>query len=237
MIYLGSKARIVGGILPIMLNSINPGQAFVDAFCGGCNVIQHVPPKYQRIANDNNQYLIAMWKALTTTGWNPPTAISKTYYNNVRASWHRNDGKYSDAEIGWVGFMASRNGRFFDGGFSGSTGGRDYISESVRNINKQIGQLQGVEWLTGSYDQINIPPKSLIYCDPPYKGTTSYSTARQFDYDRFYDWVRQMKRDGHIVYVSEYNMPGDFSCVWEKSITNNLNPTKTYTAVERLWMF
>ena len=100
MIYLGSKARIVGEILPIMLNSMNPGQAFVDAFCGGCNVIQHVPPKYQRIANDNNQYLIAMWKALTTTGWNPPTAISKTYYNNVRASRHRKDGKYSAVEIG-----------------------------------------------------------------------------------------------------------------------------------------
>ena len=48
--------------------------------------------------------------------------------------------------------------------------------------------------------------------------------------------ARQMKHDGHIVYVSEYNMPGDFSCVWEKSITNNLNPTKTYTAVEKLWM-
>lgn len=236
MIYQGSKARIVGDILPIMLQSMHPGQTFVDGFCGGCSVIQNVPREYHRIANDNNRYLIDMWKALTTTDWQPPTTIEKSFYIKVRESWHKNDGKYSNAMIGWVGFMASRNGRFFDGGFSGhNVKGRDYIAESIRNIKRQIPFLMGVEWQTGSYEQIFMPAASLVYYDPPYRGTSSYTTAKGFDHDRFYDWARQMKRDGHTVYISEYSMPGDFSCVWQKQITNSVNLTKTYQAMERLW--
>ena len=80
-----------------------------------------------------------------------------------------------------------------------------------------------------------MPQGSLVYYDPPYRGTSSYATAKGFDHYRFYDWARQMKRDGHTVFISEYDMPGDFSCVWQKQITNSINLTKTYKAVEKLW--
>ena len=236
MKYLGSKSRIQSEILPIMLQSLLPGMPFVDAFCGGCSIIQHVQPEIKRIANDNNRYLIAMWEKLTTTNWQPPTMIDKTLYDKVRDSYHADDGKYSDAEIGWIGFMASRNGRFWDGGYSGhNAGGRDYIAENIRNIKRQIDDLKGVTWLCGSYDSITLTNHSLLYYDPPYKGTTGYTTAKDFDHNRFYDWARQMKRDGHTVFISEYDMPGDFSCVWQKQITNSINLTKTYKAVEKLW--
>ena len=236
MKYQGSKSRIVGEILPIILNKMHLGMAFVDAFVGGCSVIQNVPPEYKRIANDNNRYLIAMWEKLTTTNWQPPTTIDKPFYDKVRESWHKDDGKYEDALIGWVGFMGSRNGRFFDGGYSGHNAkGRDYISENIRNTSRQIPFLMGVEWQTGSHESIVMPKASLVYYDPPYKGTYGYSTSKNFDHDRFYDWTRQMKRDGHTVYISEYDMPGDFSCVWQKQITNSVNLTKTYQATERLW--
>lgn len=236
MIYQGSKARIVGDILPIMLKDMHPGMAFVDGFCGGCSVIQNVPPEYRRIANDNNRYLIAMWSKLTTTDWKPPTIIERPFYVKVRESWHKNDGAFDDATIGWVGFMASWNGRFFDGGYSShNAGGRDYIAENIRNTMRQIDDLKGVEWQSCSFDNITMPQTSLVYYDPPYRGTSSYATAKGFDHDRFYDWARQMKRDGHTVYISEYDMPGDFSCVWQKQITNSVNLTKTYKPTERLW--
>ena len=67
MNYLGSKRRIVADILPVMLARLNPGQTFVDAFCGGAHVIGAVPPEYPRIANDNNRYLVAMLKDLTAS--------------------------------------------------------------------------------------------------------------------------------------------------------------------------
>ena len=236
MIYQGSKARIVGDILPIMLKDMHPGMAFVDGFCGGCSVIQNVPPEYRRIANDNNRYLIAMWSKLTTTDWKPPTTIEKPFYVKVRESWHNKDGAFDDATIGWVGFMASWNGRFFDGGYSShNAGGRDYINENIRNTMKQINDLKGVEWQSCSFENITMPQASLVYYDPPYRGTSSYTTAKGFDHYRFYEWARQMKRDGHTVYISEYDMPGDFSCVWQKQITNSVNLTKTYKPTERLW--
>lgn len=215
---------------------MHPGMAFVDGFCGSCSVIQNVPSDYKRIANDNNRYLIAMWKKFTTTNWQPPTTITKAFYDKVRDSWHKNDERYEDALIGWVGFMASRNGKFFDGGYSGHNAkGRDYISENIRNTNKQLPFLMGIEWQSVSYECISMPKTSLVYYDPPYKGTCGYSTSKSFDHDRFYDWARQMKHDGHTVYISEYDMPGDFSCVWQKQITNSVNLTKTYKPIERLW--
>lgn len=237
MKYQGSKARIVNEILPIMLNAMHPEQAFVDGFTGGCSVIQNVPLEYKRIANDNNRYLIAMWEKLTTTNWQPPTRIEKSFYDKVRDSWHKNDGRYDDALIGWIGFQASRNGRFFDGGYSSHDHkGRDYINENIRNTNKQLPFLIGVEWQCGSYECIIMPKTSLIYYDPPYRGTSGYSTSKGFDHERFYDWVRQMKRDGHTVYISEYDIPcGDFQCVWQKTITNSISLTKTYQATEKLW--
>ena len=236
MIYQGSKARIVGDILPIMLKDMHPGMAFVDGFCGGCSVIQNVPQTYRRIANDNNRYLIAMWSKLTTTDWKPPTTIEKPFYAKVRESWHKNDGAFDDATIGWVGFMASWNGRFFDGGYSShNAGGRDYIAENIRNTMRQIDDLKGVEWQSCSFENVTMPHGSLVYYDPPYRGTSSYATAKGFDHYRFYDWARQMKRDGHTVYISEYDMPGDFKIVWQKQITNSVNLTKTYKPTERLW--
>lgn len=47
MKYMGSKARIVHEILPIMLDKEH--DTFVDAFCGGCSVIENVPDTYRRI--------------------------------------------------------------------------------------------------------------------------------------------------------------------------------------------
>lgn len=59
MKYMGSKARIVKYILPLMLDDNYDN--FYDVFCGGCSVIQEVPLNFNRIANDKNGYLIAMW--------------------------------------------------------------------------------------------------------------------------------------------------------------------------------
>ena len=233
MKYQGSKARIVHDILPVMLAGATPGQAFVDAFCGGCHVIGAVPGKFRRIANDNNRFLVAMWEALTRSPWSPPVTIEREFYNDVRTSYHARDGRYPDELIGWIGYMGSYNGRFFDGGYSGhNVGGRDYISEAIRNIQSHVAALQGVEWRFGSYDCLQIPPGSLIYCDPPYRGTKGYATSSGFNHEAFYEWCRRMAGQGHKVYVSEYQMPPDFVCVWEKSIVNNLNKSRP---TEKLW--
>lgn len=253
MKYQGNKNRIVKDILPIIMSYRKPGQWYVEPFCGSCSVLQHVSES--RIASDKNKYLIAMWKSLTA-GKRMPTEIVKDFYSDVRNCFNGKtdlkfldmsknfveDGKYSDDLIGWVGYMASFNGRFFDGGYSGhkvmgSNGKeRDYIRENIANTMKQVPYLQDVQWQSGDYYNIEIPPNSLIYCDPPYRNTKEYQFSRGFDYDRFYDWCVDMTRKGHTVLVSEYEMPEDrFECIWSKEVTNAMNPTNTKKAVEKLF--
>ena len=82
MIYMGSKARIVKDILQLMLD--NNYDNFYDVFCGSCSLVQEVPLNFNRIANDKNFYLIAMWKFLTQTGLEFPTIIKKENYARWR---------------------------------------------------------------------------------------------------------------------------------------------------------
>lgn len=62
MKYMGSKRRIVKEILPIILKDRKPDQYYVEPFVGGGNVIEKVTGN--RIAGDNNRYLIALFKKM-----------------------------------------------------------------------------------------------------------------------------------------------------------------------------
>lgn len=242
MKYMGSKRRIVKDILPIMLRDLKQDMTFVDVFCGGCHVIEKVPNSYRRIANDKNNYLVTMWSMLVNGVIDFPRTITKekySFYRNIfnERGFGNEKTTSDDAMIGWVGFMGSFNGRFYDGGYSGhSVGVRDYITEQIRNTESQVENLKGVEWSVGDYSELEIPDNSLVYCDIPYKHTKQYSISRNFDYERFYNWCREMKSKGHIVYVSEYWMPDDFTCVWQKEVKTTMNQTKTLNAVEKLYM-
>lgn len=245
MKYMGSKAKTADDIVSIMMQDMTPQTAFVDAFCGGCHVVGKVPGSFRRIANDKNNYLVAMWSMLVNSKLEFPRIITKSsydFYRNIfNAGGFRSDKITSDdAMIGWIGFMASFNGRFFDGGYSGhavrtKTGVRNYIAEQINNTTAQIDSLRGVEWIAGDYSDFIIPEHSLVYCDIPYKDTKQYSVSKNFDYGRFYDWCRAMKGEGHIVYVSEYTMPEDFTCVWEKPVKVTMNQLNTHNKVERLY--
>lgn len=249
MKYQGSKRRIAKEILPIMLEGMEDDDYFVDAFCGGCNLLDKVPSKFNRIANDKNKYLIAMWVRLTRYGWQPPMQIDRDIYNIYRDEFNKrkfNDNSsisFLDAEIGWYGFMGSFNGRFFSGGYSGhcvkigNNKTRDYISESINNIMQQIPLVEDVEFRNGNYDEIKLPQseRTVIYCDIPYKGTKQYTTSKDFDYSKFYDWCRRKHSEGYRIFVSEYQMPDDFKCVWQKQATCAMNQTVTKKPIEKLF--
>lgn len=111
---------------------------------------------------------------------------------------------------------------------------KSYCGQSKRNILKQLPNLNGVEFLHSSYQDLEIPPNSLIYCDPPYEGTTKYKD--DFNHAEFWEWCRQKQKEGHKVFVSEYNAPEDFKCIYEHEINNTLNNTaKTTKAIEKLF--
>lgn len=233
MKYLGGKTRIAKEILPIILADRKEGQYFVEPFCGGCNVTDKVLGN--RITNDYNEYLIAMFRGLVS-GEKYPEQISRELYNDVRECFRSGSGKYDLGFIGWVGFMASYRGKFF-GGYSGTAlykgEPHDYIAEAVRSVTRQAPKLQGVEFCSGDYRDLRIPDESIIYCDPPYMDTTGYSDG--ISHNEFWQWCRERVYDGHKVYISEYQAPDDFTQIWEKSIQNCISIDKK--ATERLFIY
>ena len=228
MVYMGSKNRIAKELIPIITKDLKPNQWYVEPFVGGANMIDKIEHPY-KLGADNNKYLIALLEAVQN-GQELPEYITKDEYIAVKT----NKDNYPDWYVGFVGFICSFRGKFF-GGYSGycttKTGiQRNYIKECINNILKQ--NLDGIKLVCSSYDALDIPANSVIYCDPPYNGTTKYKDS--FDSDAFWQWCRDKAKEGHTVYVSEYNAPEDFKCIWEKQINSNLGDTSK-TATEKLF--
>lgn len=228
MVYMGSKNRIAKELIPIITKDLKPNQWYVEPFVGGANMIDKIEHPY-KLGADNNKYLIALLEAVQN-GQELPEYINKDEYISVKT----NKDNYPDWYVGFVGFVSSFRAKFF-GGYSGyyttKTGiQRNYIKERINNILKQ--NLDGIKLVCSSYDALDIPANSIIYCDPPYNGTTKYKDS--FDSDAFWQWCRDKAKEGHTVYVSEYNAPEDFKCIWEKQINSNLGGTSK-TATEKLF--
>ena len=101
-----------------------------------------------------------------------------------------------------------------------------YPPQHIRNhcrlnrIAADFSEEQRRRLTIGSVDfaEVEIPSDSVVYCDPPYRGTCGYRKAKRFDHDRFYEWAL---RQTVPVFVSEYAMPEDFVEVaaWKKRCT------------------
>ena len=228
---MGSKNRHAKELLPIILKDREPNQWYVEPFVGGFNMIDKVGG--DRIANDINPYLIALFTAIQS-GWIPPSNISVEEYKHIK----NNKEQYPDYLVGFVGFGCSYSGKWFGGYARGNSNNgepRNYCDESKRNILKQADSLKDIVIDCGVYHDLSIPQNSIIYCDPPYANTTKYKD--DFDHDMFWCWVRDMKDQGHKVFVSEYSAPDDFKCVWEKTVNNTLTKqTGSKQGVERLFV-
>ena len=231
MKYMGSKNRFAKELLPIILKNRTNGQYYVEPFAGGMNLIDKV--EGNRIANDIHTELIAMWKALVYENWQPPILVDEQYYNDVKIA----PDAFSDEEVAYIGFN-SYGGKYFRGFRRDNTGKRDYWKEHYNNIMKQAPNLKGVKFENTSFTNLDIPKNSIIYCDPPYFGTEQYKN--KFNHILFWDWVRTKSKQGHKVYVSEYNAPDDFFCVWEKkhrTVMANGEITKSKDSTERLFIY
>jgi DNA adenine methylase len=226
MKYMGSKNRFAKDLLPIILKDRKPEQWYVEPFAGGMNMIDKVDGN--RIANDIHTELIEMWKALVYDKWEQPKRISKEVYNDART----NKTKYEPKLLGWIGFACSFSGDFFNGGcaldYPENRRRKDgtlpsYQQEAINSTNRQRTRLEGVKFFNKNYYDLEIPENSIIYCDPPYENTTKYVDRTGFNHILFWEWVRNKSKQGHKVYVSEYNAPSDFVCVWQKETKSQLS--------------
>lgn len=239
---MGSKSRIAKDIVPIIQGLIDKYEikTYIEPLCGGCNIIDKIESD-TRIASDNNRYLIAMLQTLDKIAM-LPDFVTKEHYTDVRSCFNTGDGRYPDWYIGAVGILSSYNGRFFDGGYAGTvhtkTGTvRDYYDEGRRNLMEQIPRLTDIDFRCCDYAEYRPADwgNCLFYCDPPYKGTKQYGTSKNFDYDRFWAWTREMAVN-NIVLVSESSAPEDIRCIWEQPIKRTIDNNKRVETVERLFL-
>lgn len=232
MKYMGSKARFAKHLLPIILKDRQLNQSYIEPFAGGMNMIDKVDGI--RIANDQHEELMAMWQALIYDKWDPPKSVSEDEYKAIK--YNQND--YPKHLVAYVGFN-SFGGKWFAGYRRDKQGKRDYWAEHYRNITKQVPNLEGVILSCKSYTELEIPNNSIVYCDPPYASTTKYRDG--FDHEEFWEWCRQQSKAGHQVFISEYNAPEDFKCIWEKPAKTSFSwhadnlPAKK--SIERLFVY
>lgn len=227
MRYMGSKRRISKYLLPIMLSERAPGQCWVEPFVGGANMIDKVTG--WRIGSDSNRYLIALLREMQTQAPFDPPFIDEQLYNCIK----RNRDDFPDWLVGYAGFNLSFGATFF-GSYARSVG-KCHNGRAQRNLCKQQPNLIGVEFTCCDYQKLCIPPASLIYCDPPYRGTTGYHGSK-FDSDIFFDWCRAWSAEGHKVFISEYAAPEDFRCVWEGELPkDSMSHQSSAIVTERLF--
>lgn len=239
MVYQGSKNRIAKYLLPIIHGYIEDFglDTYIELFVGGANLIDKVQCEH-KIGCDINSGLIKLLQYVQSDHdiKIAPEDCSFEHYADVRAN--RKTDKYSEEYTNLIGYCASYAGRSWDGGFGKDPKGvRCIYAERVKNLKCQAPLLDGIEFRCCDYKDFDTTKykNALYYFDPPYRGTKTYGNQK-FDYEQFYDYCRELSKD-NIVLISEYWMPDDFKCIWEKErkVLQKSDRVTGDTATERLF--
>lgn len=232
MHYVGSKNRISKYIVPFIQNAINKNDinTYIEPFVGGANIIDKIQCKH-RIGIDIHKELISLFKALQS-GWEPPLHINEEEYIRVRD----NKENYPDYYVGLVGFCSSWGSKWF-GGY-----GREYkfnevksiSNKRIRNLLSQLPKIKNVDFICDNYLNLDYPESAVIYCDPPYANKNKYYHI-DFDSNVFWNWCRDQSKK-NILFISEYQAPSDFKCIWSKNVKTGLNMNNDVQRVEKLFI-
>lgn len=202
----------------------------------GGNIIDKINCK-NKIGTDINPYLIELLKHIQNNDLSYlPDRILFEEYDKVRKSYRNNTNEYPTWYKGFIGFCASYGNRFFDGGYARNskddvTGER--TKSAISNLKEQKPNLQGIKFGCRDYKLAKGKLKGcVVYLDPPYKDTKKYDT-NIINYNEFYDFCRQLKKDGNYVFISEYNMPSDFKIIWEKKTKTTIDKNAKYRNIDR----
>ncbi len=218
MQYLGGKGRIAQNIA-MLIETRRRGREIVEPFCGALHITCTLSGT--RSASDICKPLITLYQEMQA-GWIPPDVVTEEVYARYKANQDP-----SDPMTAFVGFGCSFGGKWF-GGYArrgsdtSNKSRRDGYARGARNsLLTMMRYCQQVQFTCSSYEELN-PLGKLVYCDPPYEGTTGYDAADVFDSDKFWNKARAWSAH-NLVLVSEYNAPDDFECIWSAVRTAHMN--------------
>lgn len=211
MQYFGGKAKIAKHIVPYLESVRKENQPFLEPFIGGANIVSQMSG--ERYASDFNEYLIAMYKGVQQ-GYELPDELSEEKYQHIR---HNKDE--DKVLTGFVGFGCSFAGKWF-GGYARNKQQHNYCKASKNSLQKKMSNMKDVTFAWRDYKTLE-PKGMLIYCDPPYKGTTKYSGTPDFDSDEFWEVMKRWSLNNDV-YISEYESPAGFTSVLDIPTRTNI---------------
>lgn len=239
---MGGKSRLAPHLAKVILDSATDRGIYLEPFVGGGAMFATMAPHFDMpIAGDAHPDLALMWQAVAE-GWLPPSEVTEDEHRALR------DAEPS-ALRGFVGFGCSFGGKWFGTyvkagaragarAYAGQSPAQVAAGEPSRWIVKHAGALSDLAVIGGDYGQLDRAalPGAVVYCDPPYAGTTAYRGVAPFDHDRFWSTMRAWSARGAHVFVSEYAAPADWRSVWERAAPGSGTFTRaTAGATERLF--
>ena len=229
MKYLGGKFRIRKQIAAHIQPYVT--QRYFEPFCGSAWVGEIIQaPK--RIFSDSHPELIALWNAILN-GWHPPEYISEEEYKRLK------DGGGPPYLRGFVGFGCSFSGKWFGGYARDPHSDRSYASNTRNQFIKRRNLFSGSTFINWDYRDVFslLHEGDVVYCDPPYFGTTGYKGTDPFDHNLFWENCRTAAQSGVKIFVSEYTAPDYAKCVLEMPTKTSLHTDKgvAQDRIERLF--
>ena len=221
MWYMGSKNRLSKYLVPIIESYIDEKtEGYMEPFVGGANIIDKVNCD-NKIGYDVHKELVALLNYIKVND-DIPEIITEEEYEKVK----NNRENYEDWYVGLVRFCSTFGAKYF-GGYARSkkdkfNGEKSYLA--IKNLKKQSVNFTNITFECEDFRKIKNIKNHVIYCDPPYRNTTKYKTET-FPYEEFYDWCREMSKN-NVVLISEYWMPNDFECIWEKESKVNFDSNR-----------
>jgi DNA adenine methylase len=258
--YQGSKKRFINVLKPLIENNLDEGMTYIEPFGGGMNSFTPIQST-SKIAGDNNEYNIALWRDIKEKGldavlseWEeyvnvlancedrpsgPNYRTAKKLYKEMKEDCLSDGGKFPKSLLGFVAYSCSYGGGWWNGfvGYNPKKG-ENYIKNAIKGLKKQTKDFKNLTdaiFVHGEYDAIDIPDNAFIYCDPPYSGTKQY--AKSFNSEAFWDWCRYLlnNKENIKILISEYNAPEDFICIWASSTQDKMG-TNNMSKREKLFI-
>lgn len=217
MRYLGGKSRLAKRIGAAILENTNQRGQYIEPMIGGGSVFFELAPHFQKsFGGDIQEDLILMYQALAD-GWTPPDTLTEDEWRELRDS-------PPSALRAFAGFGCSFGGKFFGGYGRARDGRRNLAAEARRTLvayQRVMPNLSSAPiFIHGRFDEWLPPPGSVVYLDPPYAGTTGYTSKRSgvpiFDHDEFWATATRWAQSGVHVFVSEFNAPEGWAPIWER---------------------
>lgn len=101
--------------------------------------------------------------------------------------------------------------------------------ERLDKIREFAQKVKPFDHRCGSLYDLN-PTSGIVYVDPPYRDSIVDGQPKNIDYEDLYEWFRSLRVPA---FMSEYNAPREFECVWTKP-TRSLIPQSKKGANKRV---